>query len=543
MSPITIRQLARASTLLAGLVVGFPGSLSAQRQARAEADSLIAVADVAERESRHQAAIAAYERAIEIDSMRRVTLLPKLGRQYLWSDRPRQAAALFGEYLMAHPTSCETRLDLALSWSWAGELDTARATYDSVAAQCLYERGQARLGAARVLRWGNQFSEAERRYRAVIADGNDGDREHAAIGLVYVYLARAEPRAALKLADSLMGAGSRDASLSEGRVMALADLGAFGDAMESARLARADGRGSASLDRLTNAYVERARPSFAVGVRGFRDRDGTNYRSADLASAVAPLSLGTLRLTGRTAELRDDSTSLRSRELEGAVELRPAAAFAIMARAGARFYDMDDFTPWEGELDLVWLPGDRHRIDVAAARIMLGDNVAALQERLVGTFGSVGLTERLTSRLSAALSVDATRWSEGNTRVRLRATPRLALEGVPVVTFEWPTTYQLYDEPFTFRLFSPERYLETGPAVSVYKRAARVWYLSAYARAGALRETGQDWQPLGVARASIEREIRSHWGIRVDGAWSNSNLVGSNGFERTTVAAMLTIRP
>jgi len=541
MSAPTIRRLARASAVLATLVIASPDSGAAQ--VRAEADSLVAAGDVAGRASRHHAAIAAYEQAIAIDSARRTALLPALGRQYLWSDRPRQAAALFREYLAAHPTSCETRLDLGLAWSWADELDAARATYDSVAAQCLYERGQARLGAARVLRWGNQFSEAERRYRAVIADGNDGDREHAAIGLVYVHLARAEPRAALRLADSLTGRGSRDPSLTEGRVMALADLGAFGEAMESARLARADGRGSVSLDRLTNGYVERARPSFAAGVRGFRDRDGTNYRSADLASAVAPLSLGTLRLAGRTAELRDDSTSLRSREVEGAMELRPAAALAILARAGARFYDLDEFTPWEGELDLVWLPGDRHRVDLAAARIVLGDNVAALQQRLAGTFGSIGLTERLTSRLSAAVSVDATRWSEGNTRVRMRATPRLALEGVPAMTLEWPTTYQLYDEPFTFRLFSPERYIETGPAFSVYQRAARVWYLSVYARGGALRETGHDWQPLGIARASIEREIRSHWGIRVEGAWSNSNLAGSNGFERTTVAAMLTIRP
>jgi hypothetical protein len=541
MSAPTIRRLARSSVVLATLVIASPDSGAAQ--VRAEADSLVAAGDVAGRESRHHAAIAAYERAIAIDSARRTALLPALGRQYLWSDRPRQAAALFGEYLAKHPTSCETRLDLGLAWSWADELDAARATYDSVAAQCLYERGQARLGAARALRWGNQFSEAERRYRAVIADGNDADREHAAIGLVYVRLARAEPRAALRLADSLIARGSRDPSLTEGRVMALADLGAFGEAMESARLARVDGRGSVSLDRLTNGYVERARPSFAAGVRGFRDRDGTNYRSADLASAVAPLSLGTLRLAGRTAELRDDSTSLRSREVEGALELRPAAALAILARAGARFYDLDDFTPWEGELDLVWLPGDRHRIDLAAARIVLGDNVAALQQRLAGTFGAIGLTERLTSRLSAAVSVDATRWSEGNTRVRMRATPRLALEGVPTMTLEWPTTYQLYDEPFTFRLFSPERYIETGPAFSVYQRAARVWYLSVYARGGALRETGHDWQPLGIARASIEREIRSHWGIRVEGAWSNSNLAGSNGFERTTVAAMLTIRP
>ena len=537
-----IRGLVHATALgVIALVV--PQSLSGQHTERTMADSLTRVGDIAGRESRHRDAIDAYERAIVLDSTRRVGLLHRLGRQYLWSDQPRHAATLFTELLAKHPEACQAELDLGLAWSWANELAAARATYDDVATRCLYERGQARLGAARALRWDNQFTKAERRYRQVLADGTDADREQAIIGLIYIRLARAEPRRALALADSLVAAGSRDPSLAEARVMALADLGAFGEAMESARDARATGRGSASLDRLTNGYSERARPSFAAGVRGFRDRDGTSYRAADAGSAVAPLAVGTLRAAVRTAELRNDSVSLRSQEVEGSLELRPAAALAIIARGGARRYDFEDFTPWDGELDLVWLPGDRRRVDVAAARILVSDNVAAVQEQLVGTFGSIGITERLTSRFSAALSVDATQWSEGNMRIRVRATPRLALEGVPVMTLEWPTIYQRYDEPFDFQLFSPPEYIETGPAFSVYQRVARVWYLSVYARGGALRETDQDWQPLGIARASVEREISSHWGMRIEAGWSNSNLAGSTGFERATLTAGFSIRP
>lgn len=225
------------------------------------------------------------------------------------------------------------------------------------------------------------------------------------------------------------------------------------------------------------------------------------------------------------------------------LDLRPVPALAIAARGGVRAYDFDDFTPWEGEVNLAWLPGDRHRVDVSAARVVLSDNLPAIQQRLVGRFASIGLTERLTTRLSTAVSGDMTRWSEGNTRVRFRFTPRLALEGVPIVTLEWPTIYQHYDEPFEFRLFSPRSYVETGPALNVYKRVARVWYLSAYARGGALRETGRSWQSLGMGRASVEREVSAHWGVRVDGAWSNSNLAGSAGFERTTIGASLTVRP
>ncbi|HUQ80594.1 MAG TPA: hypothetical protein VM076_05645 [Gemmatimonadaceae bacterium] len=515
----------------------------AQNAATTPADSLVREGDAAASAARPRDAIAAYERAIALDSTRRLTLLPRLGRQYLWSDEPRQAARLFTDYLGAHPTSCETRMDLGLALSWANALTEARDTYDAVAANCLYERGDARLGAARAERWANHFSAAERRYRALMADGSDRDREQAAIGLAYVRLARAQPRGALALADSLLAAGSGDPSLVEARIMALADLGTLGGAMDAARAARAAGHSSASIDRLTRGYEERSRATFGAGVRLFRDRDGTSYRAADLASATTPLALGAIRLNARASELRNDSTRFESREVESSFDLRPARAVALSGRVALRSYDAADFSPWEGELNVALLPGDAHRLDVSAARLVVGDNVAAIEHGLTGTFGSVGLTERLSSRISVATSVDATRWSEDNTRLRFRFAPRLALEGVPAVTLDWSTTYQRYSAPFAFRFFSPREYLETGPAVNVYRRVASVWYVSGYARAGALRESGRPWQSLGMGRASLERDIRSHWGLRLDASWSNSNLAGSSGFQRASGAAAITIRP
>ena len=533
-------------TLAAVLLLALAASsreMLAQGDARTRADSLVRDGDAAANASRPRVAIDAYEQAIALDPDRRLALLPRLGRQYLWSDEPRQAARLFTDYLATNPASCETHLDLGLALSWANALDAARETYDTVAANCVYERGQARLGAARVLRWGNRFSEAERRYRAVMADGSDGDREHAAIGLAYVRLARAEPRSALALTDSLIAAGAHDPSLFEARIMALADLGTLGTAVTAARDVRSAGRGSASIDRLARGYEERGRATFVGGVRGFRDHDHTSYRAVDFGSAAAPLALGTIRVTARATELRNDTTRFESREVETSLDLRPARWLAISGRAGVRSYESADFSPWDGEVNLALLPGDHHRVDLTAARLIIGDNVAAIEHQLVGTFGSVGITERLTSRLSMAVSGDATHWTEGNTRFRLRATPRLALEGVPIVTLEWPTIYQRYSAPFDFRFFSPHEYVETGPAMTVYRRVASVWYLSAYARGGWLQESGRPWQALGIARASVERDIRAHWGVRVDAGWSNSNLAGSAGFQRTSLGAGLTIRP
>jgi len=538
----TNRIRVRTARLLAATALVVPATLLSQ-DARTVADSLVHAADVAAYQSKPYEAIAAYERAIALDRYLRLPLLPRLGRQYLWSDRPKQAAQLFSEYLELHPRACETQLDLGLALSWANELDAARVAYDSVAAQCVYERGAARLGAARVLRWGNHFAESERRYRAIQADGSDLDREQAAIGLAYVRLAQGRPRAALALADSMIATGSNDRSLVEARAMALADLGALGAAVDLVHGEREAGRGSASMDRLAQGWEERARTSFALGTRGFRDHDGTSYRAAELASGAAPLALGKVRVTGRAAQLRGDGVELRSREVETALDLRPARAVALSARAGLSAYDDIAFSPWDGEINVAWLPSDRHRLDVAAAHVVINDNVAAIQNHLTGTFGSIGISERLTSGLSLAVSADATRWSEDNTRLRFRVTPRWSFEGVPIFTVEWPTTYQHYDAPFDFRFFSPEEYVETGPAVNVSKRVARVWYLSAYARGGALRETGSEWQPLGMGRASVERDVSSHWGVRLDGGWSNSNLTGSAGFQRTSLSLDVTIRP
>ena len=536
------RIFVRAVRLIGASTLVVPATLMAQ-DARAVADSLVHAADVAAYRSKPYEAIAAYERAIVLDRDVRLSVLPRLGRQYLWTDRPRQAAELFKDYLALHPLACETRLDLGLALSWANELDAARIAYDSVAANCVYERGAARLGAARVLRWGNHFAASERRYREIQANGTDLDREQAAIGIAYVRLAQGRPRAALALADSMIATGSTDRSLVETRAMALADLGALGAAVDLVHAERAAGRGSASMDRLAQGWEDRARASFAVGARGFRDHDGTSYRAAELASGAAPLTLGAVRVAGRGAELRGDGVALRSREVETTLDLRPAREVAVSARAGLRGYDDIAFSPWDGEVNFTWLPGDRHRMDVAAARVVISDNVAAIQNHLVGRFGSVGVTERLTSAWSLALSTDATRWSEGNTRLRLRVTPRWSLEGVPIVTLEWPTTYQHYDAPFDFRFFSPEQYVETGPAVNVSKRVASKWYLSAYARGGALRETGSNWQPLGMGRASVERDVASRWGVRLDGGWSNSNLAGSSGFQRTSLSLGVTVRP
>ena len=210
--------------------------------------------------------------------------------------------------------------------------------------------------------------------------------------------------------------------------------------------------------------------------------------------------------------------------------------------AGVRRWSVIDRTDPFGEATLTVLPGDMQRIDLTYARLVVTDNVAAINSGLAGNYVSAGYSHPLGTHTSLALSADATRWTAGNTRTRVRSTLSRRFEGTPSVTLEWPTAVQLYDAPFVFGFFSPRTYVETGPALSGSRRLARAWTAFAYGRAGALRETGGTWQPLGMVRGGIERDLASHLGLRADGSWTNSNLAGASGFERTALSLQLTAR-
>ena len=85
--------------------------------------------DVAAREDRHADAVKAYEMAIRVDDAVRPAVLPKLGRQYLWSESSAKAVLLFDEYLEVNPHDCSAQSDRALALSWNGRMNDAREAY------------------------------------------------------------------------------------------------------------------------------------------------------------------------------------------------------------------------------------------------------------------------------------------------------------------------------------------------------------------------------------------------------------------------------
>jgi tetratricopeptide (TPR) repeat protein len=535
MSIQTWRQLLGAALLACAL----PGAGAAQ-----SAEELRHEAEQAAGASEHRAAIRLYEAAIAADPALRLPLAPRLARQYLWAGGTRRAIVLLEEYLSVHPEACEARHDLALALSWDDRLRAALAAYRSVQAGCPAQRHEAMLGEGRVLRWMNRPAAAEQVYHRLRDERPESALDQQArLGLAYVALEQAQPRTAARILARLAQAGSRDPAVHAARARAAIDLGQRDQALALLAEARAQEIHSAELDEIEARIRLEDGPAFVPSLHAFRDRDGTQLLAGELTGSFHTGGGGRAELQLRAGTLQADrgATELRAAGLGWSARVAPA--LALSARAGVQDFPDVGFTPLTGEAVLAWLPDDRLRVDLSAARVTITDNLAALEAGLAGHFGGIGADLRLTPRTTVTAAADLTRWSEGNHRLRTRAVLRHRFDGLPQLSLEWPVAMQVYDEPFDFVFFSPERYVETGPGALLERRWRRDWYFQGYLRGGIQRETGHDWSALGAARAAVERELSAGWGIRADIGWTNSNLTSSTGFERSWLSLAVRGRP
>jgi hypothetical protein len=275
---------------------------------------------------------------------------------------------------------------------------------------------------------------------------------------------------------------------------------------------------------------------------GFQDGDGTAYRAAGIRSGFVFADDGVGEAGLRRWSLQGHGEAVDAFGVDGAATLPLRSIWRLTVRAEAHQLTAVPSPRFAGAAGVAWLPDDRTRLDVTVARLLVLDHLEALERGLGGTLLELGASHRITRWTAIAGAVDVTRWSDANIRSRLRFAPSHRFQGLPMVTVEWPSLYQHYTEPFDFGFFSPPGYFETGPGIDVYRRHRRVWHLSAYGRAGVQREVGTDWRGLGAVRLSLEREVTRHFGLRTDATWTNSNLGGSSGFERSSLAASITGR-
>lgn len=503
------------------------------------AGTLLLAGDAASAADHHVEAIAAYEAAIAQRPALRGELSAKLGRQYLWAGKTRRAAGLLRDSLAGHPDDCDVRFDYALALSWSDELGAARREYRQLEQTCPARLQQARLREAQIDRWNDRQSAAEALYRQVLAGGNESERRDARVGLGFVELEKDYNRGAATL---FAGEPAGPANAYEGAAIAAVRVGDPKAAASIIHRAEAANAVSNDLIDVRDELQRRDHAAITPRMTIFRDADGTSYRSAELTGSLGWMRSGRAGAMFGSSSVRHGAEQIDDRWAGASIEHRFAPSFAVVASGQRHAFDPIEFRPVTGELDLVITPSDRTRIDAGVARILISDNLAALRQHLAGNFVSVGIDQRLTYRTTVTLAADDTRWNTRNERQRFRFNVIHRFEGVPRVTVEWPSLYMRYDQGFAFNLFSPRRYVETGPGVNVYRRFARHWNAAAYLRVGVQQEEASGWKELAIARLSLDREIHDDWAFGIAATWSNSNLASATGFRRTSVSLNLTRR-
>jgi poly-beta-1,6-N-acetyl-D-glucosamine synthase len=517
-------RIGRAAAAFACVLL-LPSAVSAQT-----AEEWIGRGDVAASEDRHAEAIAGYQRAIELEPSLRTSLLPKLGRQWLWSDDPGLAARLLGEAIASGETDCGVRSDYGLALAWSDQLGDARAVYREVIADCPDVRDDTRLRLGLVERWRDRPSAAAEVYQSVMEEGSTEQRDAAAAGLAHVAMMRGHEREALTLFERIDTPAGE-----EGAILALARLGENAAARERIASFRSRDPLTGDLERLDRRLSTMNDPQLEAGALLFDDADGTRFIEMRLGGTIGWSLRGRGGISIARWDLEDGTREIEADRVAISAEHRFTPAWAVVGSVAFTDYEDPDWSPTTGELRAVHTPDDRTRWDFSVARLLVPDNVAATVNRLEGTYLSAGIDREIANGLTITLGADWTDWSTGNERFRVYGGPRLQLEGVPRVTIEWPTLLMFYDQGFDFGLFSPEEYIETGPGVNVYRRFSPQWSGSLYGRAGMQKETGRSWEPIGVVRGVIERELDDDWALRATAGWSNSNLASTSGFRRTSV--------
>lgn len=483
---------------------------------------------------RHADAIAAYERAIELQPQLRPALLASLGRQYLWSDNAPRAAELLREYLRSND-ECDVRADFGLALAWSEQFREAQAVLVRLLADCNAFAGSARLRLAMIRRWQDQPTEAVRLYREVLQVGSAEEVRAARTGLAYAWLLQDYNRRALRAFTDLARTAATPEdryAAGEGMAVALARLGRHDAARQ---LLEEQDTISADLRDVSAAIEFHASPQVAPHSRAFRDGDGTTFGSAGAAITGAPA--GGARAGVDVSHWSLDGGTSHHSAVETAIlgEWRWGAAIAGSGRAARSFFREGGWSPYTGELNVAVTPGDAVRVDVSLARIMARDNAAALDHQLTGRHAAVSTDVRITPAVTLMAAADLVQWSTGNRRARLRGSARLQFEGMPRLTLELPALLQTYDEAMPFAFFSPEQYIEAGPGANLHTRFSDHWNASVHGRLGLQRESGQPWNVFGTARAAVWRDAIGDWSVNAALSWSNSSLASPTSFQRTAV--------
>lgn len=487
----------------------------------------------------HDAAIAAYRRALELEPSLIDSVAPALGAQLTWAGRHVEAIAEFQRYLSRHPERHDARKTMALAQAWSGDTKGALRSYETILRD-QPDDVDARFGEARMLSWLGHTTSAVHRYEALLHE--HPEHSEARLNLAMVHNWRGDHEKAGRLFGDLTLERPSNREAWEGLAWAREWGGRSDDALRSVSAQNAAGARSDGSDalarKIADDWITRASTSFDVA----HDSDeftATSWR-LDLELPVGyrgHARAGVLR----NQFTRDEHPDVDDTWLTAAGDYRIARR--VLASAALQYVierpEDADYTPLTSELGLAWFLGDRVRLDAGYSHVALF-TYEELPERITGDLVSGGVSWRPQYLTTLIVSADHGTYSDGNGRVNVKGRARYwLLPRRPRTWIEVGTQYLDYEEQPGHGLWTPEQYRSIYGRCDFEIHPDGEWVLLGGIDGGWAKEKPGDFAPYFAYYGG--GVLRYRW-IRLDlrAGHSDSNVENGRGYRRTYGSVALT---
>jgi tetratricopeptide (TPR) repeat protein len=514
-------------------------SCAATAEAQAQSpDQIVDAAREAARNDQHDAAIAAFRRAMALAPDRRNDWLLELADQLTWSGKLDEAIALYREgVLLEDPgKSRAARIGLARALSWQGKHGQSIEEYDRVLARDPADL-EAGLNKGEVLTWANRLGAAVEAYDAVLRQrpGNVDalhrkarilswrGRHRQAIAMLEPVLAErgSDQEAAFITAESTAWLGRPDRAEHVLRKQLAADVddtraAELLEKLEQNRrtVARADLRLFDQSDELEITQIDvEARFSFAQG----RGAIGPRFSRSFYRPPSGPIDRITVDRPGLRANYRFSDAA----DWNGSIALD-----RIETRGAPGDHEIVTY-----ETYLTLTPVDRLRIDIGSSRWTF-DSEATLTQGLVATQTNGSADFNLDENMRLTMRGSWTDYSDGNSRTLWQFQADRRLLQNPKVTVSYRYTGLDFSEPGKNGYYNPDRFHSHEAIVQASDWIGDDFRWDLKAAIG--REKERDGNPRTTVSASagLGWKLASDLELELAYDYSSSRTFAAGGFSR-----------
>lgn len=378
--------------------------------------------------------IASSEKAIgEAKDIKEAALLTKkLGDYYVSQEDYKNAADEYVKALSVSPSpfTREERLQMAIAISWADRLDDAVRVLQSILGENPKD-WKARIQLAKVLSWSDRLNEAEAEADIVLK--NHPGNQDALLVKANAFRWRGDAGASIPVYEKALAQGENfDARI--GLAFAYLDKGEKDTAQEiSKTLKPSYPYQKKELDKFSDSLCGVRASHIAIPYSYYKDSDDNRVHRSGLSYGFWSGKWET-ELTYRITDAKDP---VRQKKEEDLWIMARARMGRIDTGAGVGISRTDDRN---GSILTGFLRADANMgwgtIDVSVSREAFADIAQLIENRIVRTSGTVGLSEVLSQRLTFTESYTRSDYSDSNSAddLRLGATYSLTRAAPKIAT-------------------------------------------------------------------------------------------------------------